>query len=307
MLFTYMQQVQKFLRDTKQDLLDPQDIITHINEARREVAMRAQCIRRLTPITAGLTTISVINGGSLYTNPVITISAPDQPSGFSPYPNGLQATASAILSGGTITAIDVNVGGAGYQNPSITIVDATGHGATASATIAYNQIIQGQEVYNWSDIDLSMFPGVGQVFWIQSMAVIYANWRYVPEYCAFTKYQARVRNYVAQSYQYVPAFFSQYGRGTDGSFFMYPPPSQTYPVEYDCLCLPTDLNSDDDYEAIPQPWQDVVRFLAAHYCFLDIQNLNTARAYLEMYNDQFHRYSSYAMPGRRLSQTGRPV
>lgn len=307
MLFTYIEQVQKFLRDSKQDLLDPQDIISHINEARREVAMRAQAIRRLTPITAGLTTINVITGGHSYTSPTITITPPDQPSGFPPYPNGLQATASAILSAGTITAIDVSVGGAGYQNPVITITDSTGSGATATASVSYNQIVQGQESYNWSDIDLSMFPGVQSVYWVQGIAVIYANWRYTPEYMSFSKYQARVRNYVAQSYQYVPAFWTQYGRGTDGTFMMYPPPSQTYATEYDCLCLPMDLATNDDYEAIPQPWQDAIRFYAAAMCALDIQNDNKARQYFQLFDQFMNRYGAYAQPGRRLSWYGRPV
>lgn len=307
MLFTYLEQCQRFLRDSRQDLLDPQDIITHINEARREVAMRAQAIRRLTPITAGLTTVSVIAGGSLYTNPTVAISAPDQPSGFPPNPNGLQATASALLSGGTITAIDITQGGDGYQNPVITITDPTGSGASATAAVSYNQIVQGQEMYEFSDIDVSMWPGVDSVYWVNGVAILYANWRYSPEYCSFTKYQARVRSYVASSYQYVPAFFSQFGRGTNGSLFFYPPPSQTYAIEYDCLCLPSDLTDNDSYEAIPQPWQDAVRFYAAAMCFLDIQNQNSARAYFQLFDDFMHRYGSYAMPGRRLNQMGRPV
>lgn len=307
MLFDYLKQTRRFLRDAKQEMLEEGDVIEHINEARRETAMRAQAIRRLTPIAAGLVSASVVVGGSGYTNPTVVISTPDFPDGLPGYPNGRQATALAQLLGGVISAVDIQDGGAGYQNPQISITDPTGTGAEVVPTpILYNQIIQGQEKYDWSDIDTSMFPGVGPVFWIQSVGVIYANWRYVPQYCSFTKYQAKIRTYTTASYQYVPAFFTQYGRGVNGSFYMYPPPSQTYPVEYDCLCLPIDLIDDTTTEAIPAPWTDAVKFYAAAMCYLDLQNGNKAREYFQLYDDFMHRYGAYAMPGRQVNQYGRP-
>ena len=307
MLFEYQKSVQRFLRDTKQEMLELGDITTHINEARRETAMRAQAIRRLTPIAAGLVSASVSVGGSGYTNPTVIITPPDFPDGLPGYPNGRQATALATMLGGIITAVDIQDGGAGYQNPQMSITDPTGTGAVVVPTpIVYNQIIQGQEKYDWSDIDTSMFPGVGAVFWIQSVGVIYANWRYVPQYCSFTKYQAKIRTYTTASYQYVPAFFSQYGRGTQGNFYFYPPPSQTYPVEYDCLCLPIDLVDDTTPEALPSPWTDAVKWMAAALCYADIQNMNRAREYFQLYDDYCHRYGAYAMPGRLMNSYGRP-
>jgi hypothetical protein len=308
MLFSYLQDVQRFLRDSRQDMLDPEDIIIHINQARREVAMRAQAILVLTPIAAGLVSATVTLPGSGYTNPTVVITPPDFPDGLPGYPNGRQATGLATLQGGSISAVDIQDGGAGYQNPVITISDPTGTGAIIKPTpIAYNQIIQGQEWYNWSDIDLSMFPGVGQAYWIQSMAVIYANWRYVPQYTSFTKYQAKIRTYTTASYQYVPAFFTQYGRGVNSKFACYPPPSQTYPVEYDVLALPIDLIDDTTPEAIPAPWTDAVRFYAAAMCYLDLQNGNKAREYFQLFDDFVHRYGAYTLPGRLMNQYGRPA
>lgn len=307
MLFDYAKEIQRFLRDAKQEMLEQGDIYVHINEARREVAMRAQCIRRLTPIAGQVVSATVTSPGSLYTAPSVIITPPDFPDGLPGYPNGLQATAIAQFSGGQITDVEIQNGGSGYQNPQISIVDPTGSGAVVvPSPVLYNQIIQGQEKYNWSDIDTSMFPGVGSVFWIQSVGIIYANWRYVPQYASFTKYQAIVRTYTTSSYQYVPAVFSQYGRGVDGSFFMYPPPSQTYPVEYDCICLPIDLVDDTTPEAIPLPWTDAVKFYAAAMCYLDLQNGNKAREYFQLFDDFMHRYGAYAMPGRQMNQYGRP-
>ena len=67
MLFEYQKSVQRFLRDAKQEMLEQGDITIHINEARRETAMRAQAIRRLTPIAAGVVSASVTVAGSGYT------------------------------------------------------------------------------------------------------------------------------------------------------------------------------------------------------------------------------------------------
>jgi hypothetical protein len=308
MLHDYQKQVQRFLRDAKQDLLEQDDITEHINEARREVAMRAQCIRRLTPIAAGLTSATVTAGGSGYTNPKVTISVPDFPDGLAGYPNGRQATANALMQGGVITGVEIQDGGAGYQNPTMAITDPHGTGAkVVPAPILYNQINQGQEQYLYSSIDVSNWPGVKAVYYVNSVGIIYANWRYSPEYCSFSKYQAMVRTYTATSYQYVPGFFTQRGRGENGDLFFYPLPSQTYPVEYDCLCTPIDLTDNQTPEAIPQPWQDAVKFHAAALCYLDLQNGNKAREYFTLFDDFMHRYGAYAMPGRRLAQYGRPL
>jgi hypothetical protein len=308
MLHAYEKQVQRFLRDSRQDMLELGDIQEHINEARREVAMRAQCVRRLTPIASGLVSASVIAGGTGYTAPKVTITPPDFPDGLVGYPNGRQATALATMLGGVITAVDIQDGGAGYQNATLTITDPTGHGAEAVITpVQYNQINQGQEQYLYSAIDVTMWPGVKAVYYVNSIGIIYANWRYSPEYCSFSKYQAMVRTYTATSYQYVPGFFTQRGRGEDGDLFFYPLPSQTYPVEYDCLCTPIDLTDDSTPEAIPQPWRDAVKFYASAMCYLDLQNGNKAREYFSLFDDFMHRYGAYAMPGRRLAQYGRPL
>lgn len=308
MLYEYAKQVQRLIRDSRQQDINVLDIYAHINAARREVAMRSQCIRKLTPISNQIVSATVTATGSGYTAPTIAISTPDFPSGQPPYPNGLQATALPILVGGSITAIDIQNGGEGYFQPSITIDDTTGSGAAATLSLGYiNQINQGQEFYNWADIDLSMFPGVGSVYWIEGVAVLYSNWRYTPQYCSWSKYQAQVRTYTNATYQFVPAFYTQYGRGVDGSFAFYPPPSQTYQVEYDCLCTPIDLIDDNSEEAIPHPWRDAVKFYTAFLVMIDLQNHNSARSFLQLFDEYMKRYGAYSMPGRRQMWYGRPI
>jgi len=254
----YLSDTQTFVRDSRQDLLDPQDIIKYINRARREIAVRTQCVRVLTPITGAVIGGSVIAGGSGYTSsPTITLTAPDFPSGTAPFPNGSQGSVTAVVSGGSITGVNVSYGGAGYWQPSFSITDATGTGASVTPTLntfglgKINQLNQGQEVYKFTDADLSSFPGVQSIYAIQSVSLLYSGFRYSLLCYSFSTYQALIRIW-AQQWQYVPAVCAQYGQGTSGSFYMYPIPSQAYQMEWDCYCLPQDLTTDLSEEVIPR-------------------------------------------------------
>lgn len=305
-LFGYLQQTQRFLREANQELINAQDLIEYINRARREVAMRAQCIRRLTPISGQIIGWSVTATGSGYSqHPTLTITAPDFPSGQGPFPNGAQATASALVQSGTISAIASDYGGYGYFQPQMTITDATGTGASASPVLSFiNQAVQGVEVYNFSDVNLDMYPGVLSIYRIQSVSLLFSQFRYSLSVYDFSTYQSLIRNW-SQQWQYVPAVCAQYGQGVGGSFYFYPLPSQQYQVEFDCFCLPSDLVNDLSDEAIPAPWTDAVPYFAAHLGYLEIQNMNRAMGYLDLFDKMIQRYSDYARVGRRVNAYGR--
>lgn len=304
-LFDYMQLTQKLVRDTNQELLNPETIKTYINRARREIAMRSQCLRALPPTSGGIETITVTAGGSRYTTPVVTITAPDSPSGLPIDPAGAQATAVATVVGGVIVNIDVSYGGSGYFLPSVTITDPTGTGAEAvaitSPVLALNPY---QEVYNFADIPLNNFPGYGVVYGIRSVSIIYADYRYSLPMYSFSEYQAMIRQF-PNAYYYVPTMSSQRGQGASGSLYCYPLPSQRYQLEIDCYCWPQDLQTDQDVEAIPEPWTEAVGWLTLHYCYLELQNLNFAEYYRKMVDRSMPMYRSAASPGRRINPYGR--
>lgn len=306
MLFQYLQDTQRFLREQNQVMLNPEDLTNYINRARREVAMRTQAIRVLTPIAGSIIGWSVTAGGSGYSNdPTLTISAPDLPNGMLPDPNGAQATATASVQNGTITAIYSQYGGSGYFQPTMTITDDTGTGATATPEISWtNHVNQGQEQYAFSDIDLSMFPGCESVYFVRSITILYNNYRYALPMYAFSVYQSQIRQYPRQ-YQYVPTFSSQFGQGTSGSFFLYPLPSEEYAAEYDCLVLPSDLIDDQSVEALPMPWRDAVPYFAAHLAMLELQNYNAANFFLTLYKERAQSYSDFARVGRMVNPYGR--
>ena len=302
----YLADTQTFLADSNQEMLDPQDIIKYVNRARREIAIRTQCVRVLTPITGAVIGGSVVSGGSGYTSsPTITLTAPDFPSGQGPYPNGSQGSVTAVVSGGSITGVNVSYGGAGYWQPSFSITDSTGTGATVTPTLStLNQLSQGKEVYNFSDADLSPFPGVQSIYAIQSVSILYSGFRYSLICYSFSTYQALIRIW-AQQWQYVPCVVAQYGQGTNGSFYMYPIPSQAYQMEWDCYCLPQDLITDLSVEALPDPWTDAVAYWAAHLCYLSLQNFNAAKFYEDMFNRRCLGYSNAARVSRVTNPYGR--
>lgn len=306
MLNGYLQQVQRFMRDSRQDLLDPGDLIDYINQARNEVAMRAECIRRLVPITGSVVTASVTAAGSGYSNsPTVTITAPDFPSGEGADPTGAQATASAIVQSGTIANVVIDYGGAGYWQPTAEITDATGTGASVTLQLsAINQLVQGQEVYPFADVDISMFPGCESIYMVRSVSVLYSAFRYSLICYSFSVYQARIRQW-AQQWQYVPGVCGQFGQGTDGSLYMYPIPSQAYQQEWDCGMLPSPLITNLSVEAIPQPWTQAVPYFAAHLAFLELQNYNAGKFYLDLFDKMLLRYSTYARVGRVTNPYGR--
>lgn len=301
----YRRQVQRFIRDGSQKYVDIGDIDSYINRARREVAMRTQCIRILTPVSGSITTIEVLTPGSGYTDPTVSITTPDFPSGALPNPAGLQATAIAQQIGGKISNISLVNGGDGYFQPEVTIHDPHGTGATAIASTNPINVTAGQqEVYEFQKIPMQQFAGVGGIFAVKSVAFIFANYRYVLPRYSWTAYQAFVRQY-PQQYLYVSTIYSQYGQGYNGSLYMYPIPSSVYQMEFDTFCYPADLQTDQDFEALAGPWTETVPFYAAHMAFLELQNLNAAKFYLDLYDSMVHRYSAYARPGQSVNPYGR--
>lgn len=303
-LFTYMKDVTRLINDPDQRMINPQDLQEWINRARRQVAMQAQCVRILPPISGQVTTIAVTDGGTGYTAPTITITAPDFPSGQSPFPVGVQATASATATGGVITDIQVDYGGYGYFQPQVTISDPTGSGATAVATVADITVTtQGQEVYPFSAISLQNFPGVEEILAVKSISFIYANYRYSLPVYSFSVYQSRIRQYPLQ-YQYVPTMCAQFGQGASGSLYFYPIPSTQYQFELDAICLPIDLQGDGDPEAIPDPWTDAVVWLATSFVYNSLQNPNMGRYYNDLYMNYLKIHSAAARPGRRTNPVG---
>ncbi len=303
----YMKQTQRFIRDSGQLFVNPEDIIVYVNRARREAALRTKSIRVLAPVSGQVATATVTAPGHGYVSPVATISSPDFSNGEAAFPNGAQATAVVTQIGGQISNIDISFGGSGYFQPVITITDSAGPGTGATATVATTPVMktqQGQEIYNFDQVPLTNYPGVGEIFWVNSVSIIYAAYRYRMMTYSFSTYQAMIRNY-PRSYQYVPSVCAQLGQGTKGSLYVYPIASQQFQMEWDCFCLPADLVDDQSPEALPGPWTDCVPYFAAHLAFLELQNLNAANYFLTLYESTMDRYSAFTRSRKVSNPYGR--
>lgn len=306
MLSSYMMDVQMRLRDQRSEAVNPDFLPIYINRARRYVAQQTQCIRHVPRISGAIKSATVTSAGTGYVNPSLIVSSPDFPSGRAPYPNGAQATGTVTANAGTISAVNITFGGDGYFQPVLTIADSAGSGATATPVMTpMNLLIGGQEEYSFRNVDLTVFPGVAKIIAVLSVSIIYANYRYsLPKY-SFTEYQAKVRNYPFQ-YQYVPAIYTQLGQGANGSLLFYPFPSQTYQMEWDAICQPSDLIDDRNFEAIEDPWRDCVSWYASKLAFMELQNYNAARVMSMEYDECVKRASVAARPGRAINPYGRP-
>ncbi|MFT7337631.1 MAG: hypothetical protein ACI92B_000953 [Marinobacter maritimus] len=73
--------------------------------------------------------VSVTDGGTGYTSPTVTFSAPSDP-------NGVTATGVVTVAGGVITGVVVTDAGSGYTAPPTVTISGTGTGATATATLS---------------------------------------------------------------------------------------------------------------------------------------------------------------------------
>lgn len=260
MLNKYLQFTQRLIGDPRGEEFNVFDLIDYINQARGQVAAQGECMRLLTPITSGVRSVEGITPGAGYTDvPTVTVSVPDLP--------GVTAIVQAILSGTQIVGYAVIDQGSGYLFPPTITVSGGGAvlDAEAIAHLGYvNNAVLDKAVYEFRDVPVSTLqPGYGSILAVRSVAIIWDNVRYVGNYLSFSKMQALVRSYTSGNFLYTPFWFSQFGQGDAGSLYLYPEPDQTYPVEWDCLCLPKDLVSDQDYEAIPRPWTDAVPYYAA--------------------------------------------
>lgn len=303
MLFEYQKTIQRLVRDQSQKLLSPDDLVSYINRARRLVATETQCVRMVPPTQGSISSITITNPGAFYTSPTLTFSQPDSPPGTKTNPQGVLATGTIGLSGGTISTITLTNPGGGYFQPVATITDVTGSGGALSiSTSATNNLAPFQEIYSFSDAPLP--TGISAILDVIDVAIIFSNQRYSPRYYPFSVYQAKIRSFPNQ-YYYVPAVYTKLTQGTSGSLYFYPVPSQPYQCEWDCVCLPSDLASDTDTEVIPPPWQDAVPFYALHLAYLEMQNFNAARMYLELYDNLKRRQSAGARTWKTTNFYGR--
>lgn len=99
--------------------------------------------------------------------------------------------------------------------------------------------------------------------------------RPVMEWESFEDLQALARIYSAGVFVY-PFKAALQGDGTEQVLFLFPVPGQALEMEWDAICLPKPLHSDNDHEAIPHPYDGAVKYFAAKYVYQASQRFGSA-------------------------------
>src|SRR5882757_9034204 len=265
LLSEYVSQTQFLLHDPNAQAYALANVQTQINIARKRVAGKGQCVRAL--LSGGVITSLTLNtGGSGYTGTVGTVTFTG---------SGNQAFATAVISAGVVTSVTLTNGGWGWLTaPTVTVTDSAGTNGGATLTAAVNNsasTVATQEVYQFSTLNTlaALTPGVGQVIGINDIACQWGSgsvYKPMLKHKPWPWYQANCRVYSISAMNF-PAYWSQYGQGVNGSFYLFPIPSQIMSLDADAVCLPTALTSDSTPDALPDPWIDAVPYYAAYLCY----------------------------------------
>jgi hypothetical protein len=289
-LATYTTNVEYLLHDQNLQLYSF-NLTNVINTARQRVAAESQCVRVLLPSSGGVASYTQVSGGTGYTSATATISGPDLPS-------GVQATASATVSGGAVTAVNVVVAGSGYQNTPTVTITGNGTGASFTATLtSFCATVTGQETYSFSSFNtlVQQTAGVQNILGLMSVAINENSVKPVLDRYPWVQFQSYMRAYNGLFWNY-PFCWAQYGQGANGSFMLFPIPSGVYAMDLDTYCQPIPLVDDTTAEAIPYPWTDAVAYYAAYQALLYAQRMDDSQKMLG-------EYKRLMMEGRQFVET----
>lgn len=296
-LTAYQQELQQLLGDQNAQRFNIADLTQFINRARLKIASATQCLRILPPSTGSFATLTVSAGGSGYTAPVVTISAPDG-TGV----QGVQALATATQAGGVVNGFTLLIVGSGYVSPVVTITDPTGSGTGATASYTLTPFVAaqpGQEVYTFASVNAIIQannPGIQGIVAVQDIALSWGSWKpMLRNIGAWSQFQAWCRAWNVGQENY-PVAWSQFGQGAAGSIYLFPIPSVIAQMDWDCYCYPINLVTDDDAEAIPYPFTDAVPYYAAYWAYMSVQNQDMAEVMWSNYKRQMAEARSFATP-----------
>jgi len=240
-----------------------------VNEARRNCAKRTGCVRRL------------ITGQSAFgasAQPGFFLPGAAQPGAL---PNAFPQAANYGQKGGDFNAnnfsSDFNIGN--LNNPN----------SITGAVLNTMQTIPGVERYPYQGFFTpalkAQYAGVDQIYDSIACAV---NWggtvRPQLDWMAWDELQAYCRAYSVLNTSY-PSVWSVFNDGPTGEIWLFPIPSQAGEIELDVSARPSALNSDDDYDAIPEGFQEAIKFKAASLAFMSSARYAQAQVMEDLFAD----------------------
>lgn len=236
----YIQDSAALLHDDLHQFTSRRQLVRWINDARSQVAQITGCVRRL------------ISGASAFgagAQPGSLIPGAGQPGALpdSAPAAGLSQTTNTF---GTIAGVERYP--FGFANP----------------------YLRGQHA------------GCKEIVDVIDVAVSWGGIRPTMAWMPWEDLQAYARSYNIGVFSY-PFYWATQNDGAAGEVWLFPVPTITGQgqaaqgeMEWDVTCLPNDLYTDDDYDAIPRPFRNAVKYYAAALSFEGSQRFGMAQQML---------------------------
>jgi hypothetical protein len=148
--------------------------------------------------------------------------------------------------------------------------------------------IAGQEQYPYSYADAyvkAQNTGVQGVLDVIQVAVSWATaMRPALDFMPWDDFQAYLRSSTTLMQSY-PSVWSVLERGSQSSVFLFPTPSVATEMEWLAACVPSPIYTDDDYDALPSPFDSAVKYYAAGLAYLGSQRPGQASMMFNMFAD----------------------
>jgi hypothetical protein len=286
-LSSYVSTTQFFLHDPNAQAYSLASVQAAVNTARLQVAGEGECVRAL--LSGGvITSLTLLTGGSGYSGTTGTVNFTG---------SGNQAFGTAVIAAGVVTSVTLTNGGWGWLTaPTMTVTDANGFdgGATLAAAVDNSaSTVASQEAYTYTTLNTlaARTSGVSQVIGVNSIACQWGSgsvYKPMLRRRTWSWFQANCRVYSVSAMNF-PAYWSQYGQGVNGSFYLFPIPSQQMSMDLDAICLPVALSSDSTPDALPYPWTDAVAYYAAYICYMNSSRAEDAARMFNLYELQMAR------------------
>ena len=150
-------------------------------------------------------------------------------------------------------------------------------GQTSTTTF---QTIGGQEVYAYAYgnvVARAQNRGCRAIVDVQNVSVSWGGAiRPTLNWLPWDQLQAYARSYNVGIFSY-PYAWSDSGVGENNRIWLWPAPSIATEMEWDATLLPKPLNTNDDYEAIPAPFDGAVKYWAARQAALAKRDFTQAQ------------------------------
>jgi len=264
------------LNDMNYSFISQNQLTRWINTARRNAAKRTGCVRRL------ITGQSAF-GASAQNNVAVPSAAQPGalPGGFSngTYPNGNTTYGDFNQNYNQ----DYNVNYSYYPNPPPYYSIA--YGAINNSCMTIPGVERYPYIGFFNNFLKAQYAGVDKVLDTIACSV---NWggttRPNLDWMPWDEFQAYCRAYAVLNMSY-PSVWSVFNDGPQGEIWMFPVPSQYNEIELDVTCQPVDLIDDSTFDAIPDGFQEALKYGAAAIAFESSGRFAQAQAMEDRFAD----------------------